>query len=269
MEFKKEKTTIKSQSPTDLLIYSKPKMGKTDLISRIEDCAIVDLEGGSNLVGGYIHKIDTLVELDQLLTWLEKENPYKYVAFDTLSRLYEATELQGTLDYMNSSQGKNFNRVKPEHVAAGLAPADKLGKAFPVGHDCFESVETLPQGFGYRWSRDCYKKYFMRMRALKCRKIFVAHIKDKMIESKKGESVQGRDLNLTGACKAITTSFVDAIGYLHRGNDGNTYLSFQAGEAVAEGSRSKHLTGQDIMIGEWDKEKNDYKRTMWNEIYID
>ena len=91
----------------------------------------------------------------------------------------------------------------------------------------------------------------------------------KFIETKNGDSISGRELDLTGKLKSITTSFVDTVAYLHRGTDGNTYLSFQAGEAVAEGSRSKHLTGQDIMIGEWDKEKNDYKQTFWNRIYVD
>lgn len=269
MEFKKEKKKVITHSPEELLIYSKPKMGKTDLISRIEDCAIIDLEGGSGYVNGYVHKATSLEELDKLLIWLEKEKPYKYVAFDTLTRLEEMCEVEGTLNYMNSIQGKKFNRVTQEHVDLELVPADKLGMQFPVGHKYFESVNSLPQGYGYKWSREAYQKWFMRMKSLSCRKIFVAHIKDKFIETKQGEQVSGRDVDLTGKLKSITTSFVDTIAYLNRGSDGNTYLSFQAGELVAEGSRSKHLTGQNIMIGEWDKEKKDYSKVMWNKIYID
>ena len=269
MELVKKKKTILKQSPDEVLIYSKPKMGKTDLVSRIEDCGIIELEGGANYVNGFVHDVNNLAELDKVLTWLEKENPYKYVAFDTLTRLEEWCEIEGTLNYMNSTQGKSFNRVTQEHIDRGLAPQGKLGAQFPPGKEGFESVHTLGQGFGYRWSRESYQKWFLRMKALKCRKIFLAHIKDKFIETKNGDQVSGRDIDLTGKLKSITTSFVDTIAYLHRGMDGNTYLSFKAGEAVAEGSRSKHLTGQDVMIGEWDKEKRDYSQVNWDKVYID
>jgi len=269
MAFKKEKTLVSLQSPNEILIYSKPKMGKTDLVSRIDDCGIIELEGGANYVNGYVHNVNNLKELDEVLTWLEKENPYKYVAFDTLTKLDEWCEIEGTLNYMNSSQGKSFNRVLQDHIDAGLAPQSKLGAKFPPGKEGFESVHGLGQGYGYKWSRESYQKWFMRMKALKCRKIFLAHVKDKLIETKLSEQVIGREIDLVGKVKSITTSFVDTIAYLHRGSDGNTYLSFKAGEAVAEGSRSKHLTGQDLLIGEWSNEKKDYSETFWSKIYID
>ena len=87
MEFEKKKRGIKSHSPDELIIYSKPKMGKTDLVSRIEDCGIIELEKGANYVEGFVHDVSNLEELDKIMTWLEKENPYKYIVFDTLTRL--------------------------------------------------------------------------------------------------------------------------------------------------------------------------------------
>lgn len=176
----------------------------------------------------------------------------------------EATEM-----YMRSPMGKNFNRVSTIHVKMHGIPKEKLGRAFPKNHDFYESVLTLPNGAGYGWLRNSYNKWFNRMKALNCRKIFICHIKDKMIETKQGAEISGRDLNLTGKLKSITTSFVDTIAYLNRGDDGNTYLSFMSGEAVAEGSRSKHLTGRNILIGEWNKEKHDYDAVYWDTIYID
>jgi len=269
MTFTKTLKTISSHSPNEILIYSKPKMGKTDLVSRIEDCGIIELEKGADYVNGYVHDVNNLKELDALLTWLETENPYKYIAIDTLTRLEEWCEIEGTLNYMNSTQGKLFNVVTKDHVELGLAPSSAIGKKFSPDKKGFESVHTLGQGYGYRWSRESFQKWFLRIKALKCRKVFLAHIKDKFIETKSGEQVSGRDIDLTGKLKSITTSFVDSIAYLHRGTDGHTYLSFQAGELVAEGSRSKHLTGQDILIGEWDKEKKDYSSVHWNKIYVD
>ena len=184
MEFKKEMVTIKSHSPRELMIYSKPKMGKTDLISRIEDCAIIDLEGGSGYVNGYIHQVNNLDELGKLLTWLEKEKPYKYVAIDTISRLEEFCEIEATLNYMNSTQGKEFNKVTKEHIEKGIAPEGTLGKKFPVGKPGFESVLTLGQGYGYRWLRESFQKWFLRLKKVAPRVIFVAHIKDKICPCK-------------------------------------------------------------------------------------
>lgn len=267
--FEKKKKEIIMQSPEELLIYAKPKMGKTDLVSRLDDCLIVDLEGGSGYVKGYVEQVNNLKELDELLTWLEKENPYKYVAFDTMTKLEEFAEQEATKNYMNSNIGKNFNRVTSVHVRTHGIPQAAVGKPFPETHELYESVLNLPNGAGYGHLRNSYNKWFNRMKALSCRKIFICHIKDKMIETKQGAEISGRDLNLTGKLKSITTSFVDTIGYLNRGEDGNTYLSFVSGEAVAEGSRSKHLTGRNILVGEWDKEKHDYSKVHWNQIYVD
>lgn len=84
-KFEKVKREPKSLSPDEVLIYAKPKMGKTDLVSRLDDCLIVDLEGGSDYITGYVERVTNLKELDELLKWLEAENPYKYVAFDTIN----------------------------------------------------------------------------------------------------------------------------------------------------------------------------------------
>lgn len=256
-------------SPDQIILYAKPKMGKTDLVSRLEDCLIADMEEGSKYIKGYVESINSLQDLDALLTWLEQENPYKYVAFDTMTQLENWCVTEATLNYMNSGMGKNFNRVTKADILAGKAPKDKLNQPYPVGHEMFKSVLGLANGAGYQWLRESFEKWFNRMKRLPCRKIFICHIKDKFIQSKAGEEISGRELNLTGKIKFITASYADTIAYLNRGDDGNTYLSFISGEGVAEGSRSKHLTGRNILVGEWDAKAHDYKSTHWDKIYID
>lgn len=278
MQFQKVQKTTILDYPKHLVIYAKPKIGKTDLVSRLPDCGIIDIEGGSDYIKGYIHvvkdekndPIQTLKNLDECLNWLIAEKPYKYVAFDTMTAFEEAAEIECTYDYMNSSIGKNFNVVDDDLIKLHphLAPA----KGVKITHDSpyFQLVtNVLPNGAGYKWLRETYKKYFNKMKMAGERVIFICHIKDKFIDTKAGAEVTGRELDLTGKLKSITTSFVDTIGYLNRGKDGNTYLSFQAGESVAEGSRRGNLSGRNILIGEWDKEKKDYKIVHWNEIYPD
>lgn len=274
MEFKKEITPA-NESINELLIYSKPKQGKTDLVSRLPDIGIVDIEGGSDNVTGYKYlikdydPIKTLENLNKFLDWANKENPHRFYAFDTLTYLEDCCEVEGTYNYMNSPQGKNFNVIDNDLIMKFPELKEGKGKRLTHNSKYWISVNTLAQGYGYQWSRLAFQKYFNKMKSLKGKKIFIAHIKDKLIESKGGDEVQGRDINLTGKLKSITTSYTDTIGYLFRGKDGNTWISFKAGEAVAEGSRKGYLSGQEFMIGEWDKEKHDYKQINWNLIFKD
>jgi len=277
MEFEKIKQETILDYPEHLVIYSKPKMGKTDLISRLPDCGIIDIEAGSKYVKGYKHTVKdpggdpmkTLKNLDNCLDWLIKERPYKYVAFDTMTELDELCEIGGTYDFMNSAQGKKWNVIDDELISKMPQLAPAKGQQIPHTSPLFEPVTTMGQGYGYRWTRACYQRYFEKMKLAAERVIFVCHIKDKFLEVKNGEQVLGREIDLTGKLKTITTSFADTIAYLHRGKDGNTYLSFQAGESVAEGTRRRGLSGKDILIGEWDKTKEDYSKVHWDLIYPD
>ena len=38
------------KSPKNLIIFSKPKVGKTSLLAQLDDCLIIDLEKGSDYV---------------------------------------------------------------------------------------------------------------------------------------------------------------------------------------------------------------------------
>ena len=277
MEFKKTFKDTVLDYPQNMILYSKPKIGKTDLISRLPDCGIIDIEGGSEYVTGYTHvvkdpggdPIKTLKNLDERLDWLIETRPYKYVAFDTMTFMEECSEIEGTYDYMNSSQGKKWNRINADHIALRPELAALEGQTIPHTSILFELVTSLGQGYGYQWTRNNFMKYFNKMKLAADRCIFVCHIKDKFIESKVGDQVSGRELNLTGKLKTMTTSFVDTVGYLHRGKDGNTYISFQAGETVAEGSRRRAVSGRDIMVGKWNKDMQNYEEVYWNEIYPD
>jgi len=46
----KKKVKATSKSPSNLIIFSKPKVGKTTLLAELPDCLIIDLEGGTKHV---------------------------------------------------------------------------------------------------------------------------------------------------------------------------------------------------------------------------
>ena len=59
---------------------------------------------------GPVGKMQWLKALGQQL--IDDGKPFDYVIIDTLSEVNEWSEWSGTYKYMNSVQGKSFNRVK-------------------------------------------------------------------------------------------------------------------------------------------------------------
>ena len=76
-------TTVKSvvKSPKNLIIFSKPKTGKTTLLSQLPNCLLIDLEGGSDYVDAMKIKANNVRELMDIEAAIIKAGkPYKYIA---------------------------------------------------------------------------------------------------------------------------------------------------------------------------------------------
>ena len=54
MSMIKTNTKPLSVNPKIMLLYGAPKVGKTTMLSKLDDCLIVDTESGSNMVSGTI-----------------------------------------------------------------------------------------------------------------------------------------------------------------------------------------------------------------------
>ena len=50
MALKKTKRKAISTNPKVMLLYGAPKVGKTTALSQLDDCLIIDTEGGANMV---------------------------------------------------------------------------------------------------------------------------------------------------------------------------------------------------------------------------
>ena len=195
MEFKLPKTIVKAsrKSPKNMVIYGPPKIGKTTMLSRLDNCLIIDLEDGSDMVDALKVKVNNLGMLATIGKEIIQENkPYKYVAIDTISKLEEWCEVEGKRIYMKTPMGKNFEQKNPG-----------------------ASVLSLPNGAGYLYLRIAFKQWIDRLNLLADHVILVGHLKDKMLE-KKGKEVAVKDLDLTGKIKQITCANADAIGYIYR-----------------------------------------------------
>ena len=230
MEFKLPKTIVKAsrKSPKNMVIYGPPKIGKTTMLSKLDNCLIIDLEDGSDMVDALKVKVNNLSMLATIgKEIIQEQKPYKYVAIDTISKLEEWCEVEGKRIYMKTPMGKNFEQKNPG-----------------------ASVLSLPNGAGYLYLRIAFKQWIDRLNLLADHVILVGHLKDKMLE-KKGKEVAVKDLDLTGKIKQITCANADAIGYIFR-EDETTMISFNSLDDTVAGSRCDHLKGQ-TMPFEWNK----------------
>lgn len=244
MELPEEKVKSKEINAKTMIIYGQPKMGKTTLLSELDDALIVDLEKGSKYLDALKIEINSYEELIDMIASLERKkkelgkNPYKYGVIDTVTKLESV--------------------VAPLMVK--LYKRTPMGKNFPDGGD----VLALPNGAGYKYLRDAMDKISNIFQELFDVVIFVAHLKDKSI-NKEGREITSRDINLTGKMAQLLPANVDAVGFLFRDRKNNMFLSFKASDELIAGARPNHLKGQDIQVATNTDGEITYH---WDKIFI-
>jgi hypothetical protein len=241
------KVAPECKSPKNLIIFSKPKIGKTSLLSTLDNCLILDLEGGTKYLDAmkvHAKSFEDIREVGKAIK--EAGYPYKYVAVDTITALEEMIVPYAEQLYSKSPMGKNW-----------FNPGG--------GKEKYGSILGLPEGSGYFWTRQAFTKVIDYILTWAPYVIFVGHVKDTQLE-KAGGTFSSMDLDLTGKLKRITTSNSDAIGYLYRKGDKNI-LSFKTNDDISCGARPPHLKNQEIIISEVD-EDGTYV-THWDKVFID
>jgi hypothetical protein len=239
-------------NPKKLILFSKPKVGKTEMISGLDNCLLIDLEDGSEFVSAMkINVLDVakknntspISALKQVISKIKEENAkagkfiYKYGAIDTVTALEDHVLLLANKLYQQTPQGRNWQ-----------------------GDD----VTTLPNGAGYQYTRKALWLVLEELEECFETLIILGHLKDKFVE-KEGKEMTERGLDLIGKSAAILCSQVDAIGYAYR-EDNKTIVNFQPSDSLICGSRSEHLKNQKITVVESDETG---KLTVdWSKIFI-
>lgn len=239
-----KKVEAATKSPENLIIFSKPKVGKTSLFSQLDNCLILDLEGGTKYVEAMkieAKSVEDIKEIGEAI--LAEGKPYKYIAVDTITALEEMCIPYAEIIYSRTSMGKNwFTQSKPQ----------------------YGNILNMPNGAGYPYLREAFTKIIEYIKTWSSRVILCGHIKDVLLE-KNGTEFNSMDLDLTGKLKRITTSQSDAIGYLYRKGNQNI-LTFKTSDEVSCGARPNHLRNQEIVVSEMiDGEL----KTYWDKVYID
>ena len=249
-----KKVMATHKSPNNLIIFSKPKVGKTSVLAQLENCLILDLEKGSAYVDALKIQANSVEDIKKIGEKIKAAgNPYKYIAVDSLTALEDMIIPYAEQAYSRTVMGKNWFK----QVDGKLSPDS--GKAI------YGNILSLPNGAGYGPVRESYMKVIDYIKTWAPRVILVAHIKDILLE-KNGAEFTAVDIALTGKLKMIISSQSDALGYLHRKGDKNI-LSFRTSDEVACGARPDHLRNKEIILSELNSE-NVYT-THWDQVYID
>lgn len=262
-----EKVTKSSgKSPRDLVVISQPKMGKSAIFGGFTvnyNGLVLNLEkGGYEYIDARkvdIHESEKTTDIEAFFnyikirnTLLENKGKYDVLLVDGLSDLDKMSELGGTLMYMDTIVGKKFNRSKKG-----------LGDRLDPTHPDFKSVLTLPDGAGYKHTRDWFIDQIDLFRQIAPYRIYAAHVADKYIKDKTRDEVIGQELFLTGKLKNIFATKVTALGKLIA--DGNKrFINFEVlNDSIIAGSRAPFLKGK-IQISE---ENDKVVTTSWENIF--
>ena len=223
-------------NPKRLIIYSKPKTGKTSAFAGLDGNLIIDLENGADYVEAIKVKANNLQELKEIGKAIKEANyPYKYVTIDTVTALEDMVMPLAINLYKQTSMGKNYSG---------------------------DSILTLPNGAGYLYVRQAFFQVLDFIDTLAPQIILSGHIKDKQVDDK-GEMVMSANIDLTGKIKSLICANADAIGYMFRRGE-QTILSFKTNEEVTCGARPEHLRNEEIVISEM---VNGELITHWEKVY--
>lgn len=242
--------------PKKMLIFGSVKVGKTSSVAQLPNSLIIDLESGSNyfecasidikdeaLKNGvhYINYFKGVAEEIKKANIAAGKKVYDFIILDSLSVLEDMADQLATAEYKKTVQGKSF-----------------IGESVITG---------LSKGAGWALARESMDKLLNIYENLagKCL-IYLGHQKAASLD-KAGDSLQVRDLSLSGKSKLVLTSQTDLNGIFYRDKSSKkNILSFVSEETdLVTGSRIPHLANKKIVISEMGEDG--LLKTHWNTIF--
>jgi len=255
-----------SYNPRLLVLFGKPKTGKSSIVASLDSNLIIDLEDGYRALDAMVIQAKGAADIYNIRSAIEdkiRENggklPYRYITIDNASRLEEMSLAVAASKYRKTSMGAGWGYLKDK---MGMVAKDKDGR--PI-LDPNADVRTLPNGSGYLYTRLAIKEIINMFKPLCETLILVCHVKDKQI-TKDSQEQSEMTLDLAGKMGPIICGEADAIGYIYREGK-KTYISFEGGDNTLREARCLHLRGKRFMVASSD-EDNVLKVDM-SQIFLD
>lgn len=126
------------RDPSNLIIFSKPKVGKSELVAGLENNLILDLEKGTEFIDAMSLPVDSIQDIKNIGNLIKAKNyPYKYITVDTITALEDLCIPYAEILYSQKSMGKTWFK------------SDSKGNlAEDSGKKQYGNILNLPNGAG-------------------------------------------------------------------------------------------------------------------------
>lgn len=239
IELPKTKIPAQTQDPKYLILFGLPKVGKTTILSTLDNNLILDFEDGTTYVDALKYRITSLKDLKEVIKAIKDAGkPYRYITIDTITAV--------------------------EEMAKSLAI--QLYQASPMYSSKYADVKDvtqLPNGSGWAFLRQAVEKIIDLVASATENIIICGHVKDSALSESADGSV--KDLDLGGKLKRILSARSDAIGFVHRDENSNLCINFGQNGEVLTGARPAHLANKDIIVAE--RNEDGTFTSYWDRIY--
>lgn len=162
------------KNPREMIIFSLPKVGKTELFTKLPGkYVILDFEGGSDFYEANKININDKETFDAVAQEFAEKSPvFDFIVIDTLTSFYS--------DIVNSLAVEEYNLVEGDNK-----PLDW-------------NVTQLAYGQGYSLKRDILQKILKFFKNY-CKTLIISgHIADKSITDASGVQFNVKDLDIEG-----------------------------------------------------------------------
>ena len=261
-----ERRKATDYNPRLMVLFGKPKSGKSSLMASLDNNLIIDLEDGYRSLDVMCVQARSASDIFNIKFAIEQKNKengdkpfYRFITIDNATRLEEMSLPFAASQYRKTSMGQFWGYKK-----------DKIGNILKdsKGNNIIDptaDVRQLPNGAGWLYMRNALKEMINMFCPLCDTLILVCHVKDKQIK-KNDEETTEMVVDLAGKTGDIICGEADAIGYISR--QGNkTLLSFKGGDNLIRGSRPLHLREKTFVVAESDDNGN--LKVDMSEIFLD
>ena len=249
-----ERRKATDYNPRLMVLFGKPKCGKSTLMASLDSNLIIDLEDGYRALDVMCVQARSANDIFQIKSLIEQKNQenggknfYRFITIDNATRLEEMSLIYAAHLYRQTSMGQSWGYKK-----------DRIGNILMENGkkvvDPKADVRQLPNGAGYLYLRQALKEMVNMFKPLCDTLILVCHVKDKQIK-KNDEETSEMAVGLAGKTGDIICGEADAIGYVSR-QDNKTILSFKGGDNNIRGSRPLHLREKAFVVAESDDDGN-------------
>lgn len=224
-------------NPRNLLLIGLPKVGKTTIISKLDNCLIIDLEQGTDFLEAMKIPAKSVQDIVNICVAIKEANyPYKFIAIDTITMLEELCGKVVLTEY---------KKEKPDYT--GTWASIEYGRGTQKVKEMMSDIQKL-------------------LESVCPNVIWVGHIKDRSLNlADNGSPVTVKDINLTGSLGSAFSAKVDAVGFIVRDSvDGSLIIDFNTANSIISGSRVTRLSGKQFKIVDG---KNPNEKPHWEYIY--